>query len=556
MTGKDQPSDFELDIDFGDEFEDDEPDGLEQPEPSVAPPSVPSRPTPRGIGPPPKVPPPPRHRTGHRYRGAAPQPHPVRRPTRIPGVPLTDAEAGPSMSVDIEPEDLTNIFASGDPLAHGTEVEAAEIPETSLDEGFDPWSDLSDDEGELAAFEAGDPELSARFADDLTTPVVGVRDQLAAEAAVPEFDVLADLGFSARPVTLEQLHVSDPSYVEGSEIPGTDDYVSFDDLRVGDDSVPPGMTPPPADVGLKQMTSGSAEVETSPLVPGGEASALDEFSIDVDEGAFEHAAPANDGDSTRPGHDSYDGALIDQGAHTRELDPVELAAQSVLNLENVKDLGDSELDFESAGDSREIQRAALEEVAFDADEEDDDLDDDSMFGDDDDAVFGDDDDIGDIDLHVPEWSPLVNDAPTATLNPVATGYDTKIEHARHLLNEGRAGDACALLTQVLQGDPVHPEALTLRATAQEALEDMAFVALGDLDGYPRLRIHPNDIVKLDIDSKGAFLLMQIDGELTTADLLELSPMGRGPTAALLAQFVADEVIVILEPEPWDPRRPR
>ncbi len=316
MTGKDEPGGFDLDIDLDDDFQEDAPSSqLELGSPSEAPPSAPSRPTPRGIGPPPSAPPPPsRHRSNVvRYR--VPHTQPPRRPTRIPGVPLTEAETAQVTPFDIDPEDLSNIFSSSDPLAYGTELGDSDVPETSLDDGFDPWGDLSDENQDAAKpleSDSGAPanQFQAPFAspqqrsasDTLQTPVVGVRDQLAAEAAVPEFDDLADLGFSARPVTLQQLNYADPSYVEPDPLDVAEDYVSFDDVAFHEQENPSGSETAPAGamaesdallgegpesddpepvIGLKQLAAGTSEVETNPMDDDEDGFA--EFAIDVDD---------------------------------------------------------------------------------------------------------------------------------------------------------------------------------------------------------------------------------------------------------------------------------
>ena len=234
-------------------------------------------------------------------------------------------------------------------------------------------------------------------------------------------------------------------------------------------------------------------------------------------------------------------------------------------------------------DSREFKRVELVEPAFDDDDGDDSrlamiLDQatqpppaptpqeptahsapaEAEEGDLDDELFGDDedDDIGAIDLHLPRWSPLKGDQVTEAVSVVTGGIGDLLSQAESLLNRKRAQDAADLVQAALDQAPDNPRARAMLDDIGVQLDEEAFETLGDLDGYPKLRIHPNDIVSLAIDSKGAYLLMQIDGELTTSDLLELSPMGHAATARLLARFVTEEVIVVVPPDPWDPRRPR
>ena len=550
MIGKDPPGDFDLDIDFDGDFDDEDPEADLAPSAVSSPPPAHSRPTPRGIGPPPIAPPPVRNQSGvRRYRAAGQVP--PRRPTRIPGVPLTEAETAQVRPADIDPEDLENIFGTADPLAYGTELSASDVPETSLDDGFDPWGDLSeDDEDIIAAEQVG--EARQRASDALQTPVVGIRDQLDAEAAVPEFEDLADLGFSARPVTIQQLNLADPSWSGDVEDESTK-YVSFDDLSVEDDATTPAMPDEeePSDYinldDLPELDLHADDVHANQTGPAHRA--LDQLLADPAPG---DALPASD-------HSQFDFSIdVDELATQQNDAPTVDMSDSDVGLGQVSDLGDAELDFESAADSREIMRVRVPEGAFDDDGDDefdlaDDPDADAL--EDDDEMFGDDpDDIG-FDLHLPEWSPLIGDQATAAVNSV-DGVAALLLQASALLDRSRAQDADDLLNAALAQEPNHPEAALLKEQAAQRLDELAFEALGDLDGFPKLNIHPNEIVGLQIDSKGAYLLMQIDGEMTTADLLELSPMGHAATARLLARFLADEVIVVLPPEDWAPRRGR
>jgi hypothetical protein len=537
---------------------------------------------------------------------------------------------------DIDPESLSSIFGTDDPMAFGTLL-GDDIPETNLDDGFDPWGDLSDSAAAVPQALTSTPDnvqtpaaAAAERRSTLKTPVVGIRDQLDAEAAVPEFEDLADLGFSARPVTLQQLNLADPSYVEGmSDAPLADEYVSFDDIGSNDedssddeavgltfgghDDADPGSHGP---VGLEHLVAGSAEVETDPIGIRGGDEFFDDFSIDVDDFAAdaqeepatvdlndataipleEEAAPAaadelgfdlDDGDL---GFDLDDGDLgfddgdlgFDDGddGDNGDDDRDHAAGYASADPVFVAELADEELDFESALESREFQRVELDEAAFDDDGNDSRAA--MLFGaneeintprvdpvllnetrpaepiDEDDELFGDDhdDDIGEIDLHLPKWSPLQGQQATEAVGLITGGVDDLLAQAESLLRRSRFEDANDLLNAALDRNPNHTAAAAMKAEVALHMDEAAFEVLGGMDGHPRLHIHPNDIVSLPIDSKGAYLLMQIDGEMTTADLLELSPMGHAATARLLAKFVADEVIVIVPPDPWDPRRPR
>jgi len=86
-----------------------------------------------------------------------------------------------------------------------------------------------------------------------------------------------------------------------------------------------------------------------------------------------------------------------------------------------------------------------------------------------------------------------------------------------------------LLTGLLAG--------ALAAPAQVTTDEGASILL-----FPRVVVGPEEILWLNIDHRGGFLLSQIDGSLTVDDLYALSGMGRMETAKILAELLEAGVI--------------
>src|SRR5690606_21493973 len=90
----------------------------------------------------------------------------------------------------------------------------------------------------------------------------------------------------------------------------------------------------------------------------------------------------------------------------------------------------------------------------------------------------------------------------------------------------------------------HPLPQDYLARNRNTLTHLYESKLGSVGAKPRVVIRPDEILWLNIDHRGGFLLSQIDGNLTIEDLYALSGMSRMETARILSELLADGVIEI------------
>lgn len=96
--------------------------------------------------------------------------------------------------------------------------------------------------------------------------------------------------------------------------------------------------------------------------------------------------------------------------------------------------------------------------------------------------------------------------------------------------------------KVLAKEPSHTLAQDYLARNRKTLTHFYESKLGSVGARPRVAIRPDEILWLNIDHRGGFLLSQIDGSLSVEDLYALSGMSRMETAKILAELLADGVI--------------
>ncbi|HLV61200.1 MAG TPA: hypothetical protein VKY51_07350 [Fredinandcohnia sp.] len=111
-----------------------------------------------------------------------------------------------------------------------------------------------------------------------------------------------------------------------------------------------------------------------------------------------------------------------------------------------------------------------------------------------------------------------------------------------LFSLGDFSGSLAYVEKVLAKDPHHPQAQDYLARNRRTLTQFYESKLGSVYARPRVVVGPEEILWLNIDHRGGFLLSQIDGSLTVDDLYALSGMGRMETAKILAELLEAGVI--------------
>ena len=137
---------------------------------------------------------------------------------------------------------------------------------------------------------------------------------------------------------------------------------------------------------------------------------------------------------------------------------------------------------------------------------------------------------------------LVPDRKPAVKHPAPGEVATWMEGARELFALGDFSGSLEMIERILRVDPTHAEARAYLRQNESTLVAMYESKLGSLSGVPRLAIHAEEVMWLNLDHRAGFLLAQVDGTVSFEDLFALSGLPRLDTARILASLLADGVI--------------
>lgn len=150
-------------------------------------------------------------------------------------------------------------------------------------------------------------------------------------------------------------------------------------------------------------------------------------------------------------------------------------------------------------------------------------------------------DLGAVD-EKSDIHPLVADQRPPARPPPAGDVATWMEGARELFALGDFSGSLEMIERILRVDPTHAEARAYLRQNESTLVAMYESKLGPLGTRPRLCIHPEEVMWLNLDHRAGFLLAQIDGVVSYEDLFALSGLPRLDTARILASLVGEGVI--------------
>jgi tetratricopeptide (TPR) repeat protein len=137
---------------------------------------------------------------------------------------------------------------------------------------------------------------------------------------------------------------------------------------------------------------------------------------------------------------------------------------------------------------------------------------------------------------------LVPDQKSATQHPAPGEVATWMEGARELFALGDFSGSLEMIERILRVDPTHAEARAYLRQNESTLVAMYESKLGPLSSVPRLAIHAEEVMWLNLDHRAGFLLAQVDGSVSFDDLFALSGLPRLDTARILASLLAEGVI--------------
>lgn len=109
-----------------------------------------------------------------------------------------------------------------------------------------------------------------------------------------------------------------------------------------------------------------------------------------------------------------------------------------------------------------------------------------------------------------------------------------------------AGDyapALRLAEEVLSYAPENLEALRLAALARTRIAEVSRPPSPD-GAVPHLLVRRDEIARLAIDSKAAFVLSHIDGHTTIGDLVDIMPLPGDETRAIVEALLESGVLII------------
>ena len=120
--------------------------------------------------------------------------------------------------------------------------------------------------------------------------------------------------------------------------------------------------------------------------------------------------------------------------------------------------------------------------------------------------------------------------------------DTQLQLALQSYKEGRFDDAWRELNEVAKAQPGRLDVQGyLQLVRTERAQTWA-KEIGDQGRVPRRRISTEEIMKLRLKPDEGFMLAQVDGRLTIADLISLSTSDRVRTLEVIAKLLRDQII--------------
>jgi hypothetical protein len=137
---------------------------------------------------------------------------------------------------------------------------------------------------------------------------------------------------------------------------------------------------------------------------------------------------------------------------------------------------------------------------------------------------------------------LVPEQESGQKAPAPGDVATWMEGARELFALGDFSGSLEMIERILRVDPTHAEARAYLRQNESTLVAMYESKLGPLSGVPRLAIHAEEVMWLNLDHRAGFLLAQVDGTVSYDDLFALSGLPRLDTARILASLLAEGVI--------------
>jgi tetratricopeptide (TPR) repeat protein len=137
---------------------------------------------------------------------------------------------------------------------------------------------------------------------------------------------------------------------------------------------------------------------------------------------------------------------------------------------------------------------------------------------------------------------LVPDQKPSAKSPAPGEVATWMEGARELFALGDFSGSLEMIERILRVDPTHAEARAYLRQNESTLVAMYESKLGSLFSVPRLAIHAEEVMWLNLDHRAGFLLAQVDGTVSFDDLFALSGLPRLDTARILASLLAEGVI--------------
>jgi tetratricopeptide (TPR) repeat protein len=145
--------------------------------------------------------------------------------------------------------------------------------------------------------------------------------------------------------------------------------------------------------------------------------------------------------------------------------------------------------------------------------------------------------------------------PTRTAKPVAKAGaktppraadpddpDTQISRALTAYKSGQLREALRDLQKVADGDPERLDVQGYMQLVRSELAKTSAQEIGDKGRVVSLQISTDDLMKLRLAPDEGFLLSQVDGTLSIADLIALSSSDRVRTLDILARFLREGII--------------
>lgn len=128
---------------------------------------------------------------------------------------------------------------------------------------------------------------------------------------------------------------------------------------------------------------------------------------------------------------------------------------------------------------------------------------------------------------------------------LSTGAVKLINEAEELYEDGRYESAKDIVSSVLENHPDSDRASELLEMIEDAKGHTdPTEQLGGLNQVPRREVSMAKVSSLDLDHRAGFVLSLVDGEVTFADILDLSSMSREETLDVLIDMYEADVISV------------